>query len=852
MTEAEHLTTMQEQAVADLRVAVQATLEASAPLRYWCTDSTLVRYLRARNWDLNKAIKMLKATMEWRLTYKPHEITWAEVKHEASTGKQFRMQARDRDGRVVLVMRPRCQNSTDYVKGIRMLVYHLEASSRAADQEGVGKMTWLIDFEGYTMATAPPLKVAMQTVSILQNHYPERLGLSVYYHPPRLFNLMWKAVRPFVDPEAVADLRAAVADKLASHAHLRYWCTDSTLVRYLRARNWDLNKAIKMLKATIEWRLTYKPHEITWAEVKHEASTGKQFRMQARDRDGRVVLVMRPRCQNSTDYVAGIRMLVYHLEASSQAADREGVGKMTWLIDFEGYTMANAPPLKVAMQTASILQNHFPERLGLSVYYHAPRLFNLMWKAVRPFIDAVTLRKHGWENDMVVGRSVPWSSWRDWMQVREWLFGQSAEEFQRALDLVAAWRCRGRVPLGADLTAALIEIRLRDPAVVPGRSLPSHTSSEAVLQLQYAMVIIRLVNGIVDSAQKGKVAISVANLAAHAGLPRLLVDVRHDATHSELPTLALLRLAASQALTWLQTAYWQRQADHLQACQLRIGQILVEYMGLRRAAAEKLLSGGQAMATLADDEYESDAEGNSQASEQYQGAEGQKQRRALMSELKTLVHASAAAQLVPALLDEGSLDPPVGGSRREAEASESGRPAKRWRRVDSWIPCPIGAAPSLFDANGAPPSLWLSPSGQPTPSMDLQQHANVQEGAHVPVADGTRPSGDAAASAARHARAHDHEMPDQLCPDADGTEVADAAMQQALGTVACVRDGQVGPSRTEEMHAETNGLHGEGASVLVDHTADAGCATVPTPLDKMLQAFTPGSKQRLQSSIKLL
>ena len=42
-----------------------------------------------------------------RSTYKPHAITWAEVSEEAPTGKLFRMHALDREGRPVLVMRPR-------------------------------------------------------------------------------------------------------------------------------------------------------------------------------------------------------------------------------------------------------------------------------------------------------------------------------------------------------------------------------------------------------------------------------------------------------------------------------------------------------------------------------------------------------------------------------------------------------------------------------------------------------------------------------------------------------------------------------------------------------------------------
>ena len=46
--------------------------------------------------------------------------------------------------------------------------------------------------------------------------------------------------------------------------------------------------------------------------------------------------------------------------------------------------------------------------------------------------------------------------------------------------------------------------------------------------------------------QKGVYARSIASIAAQLGLPAWLVELRHAATHEDLPSLELLRDAASQ------------------------------------------------------------------------------------------------------------------------------------------------------------------------------------------------------------------------------------------------------------------------------------------------------------------
>lgn len=44
---------------------------------------------------------------------------------------------------------------------------------RVCGGPGNGKLTWVLDMEGYSRKTSPPLSVSIATLRILQNHYPE-------------------------------------------------------------------------------------------------------------------------------------------------------------------------------------------------------------------------------------------------------------------------------------------------------------------------------------------------------------------------------------------------------------------------------------------------------------------------------------------------------------------------------------------------------------------------------------------------------------------------------------------------------------------------------------------------------
>lgn len=158
-------------------------------------------------------------------------------------------------------------------------------------------------------------------------------------------------------------------------------------------------------------------------------------------------------------------------------------------------------------------------------------------------------------------RLLPWRSWGEWRGVAAVLLGEPPVQDPPLLgDRVAVelrrWVARGRAPLAIHST-----LQLR--ALLAQCSDSTEGSAEDALRLSLSMAIVRVVNGFTDSGQGGAYARSVYEVASRIGLPRPLVDLRHESSHGALPSLSLLRFCARLTLGWLLEAYWRRQSQHL-------------------------------------------------------------------------------------------------------------------------------------------------------------------------------------------------------------------------------------------------------------------------------------------------
>ncbi|KAF4607063.1 hypothetical protein EYR38_001120 [Pleurotus pulmonarius] len=151
---------------------------------------------------------------------------------------------------------------------------------------------------------------------------------------------------------------------------------------------------------------------------------------------------------------------------------------------------------------------------------------------------------------MKLPRRVPWASLDDLDQVCTWIYYEDSEESKLlAIQTLSAWKATTALPHALDSTLSLLAVTQQDNS-------QTNSSSYLSLRQSYAAALIRLVNGLVDPLQLGVYARSIATIAAQLGLPAWLVELRHAATHEDLPSLELLRQASRESLTWLLNNYF--------------------------------------------------------------------------------------------------------------------------------------------------------------------------------------------------------------------------------------------------------------------------------------------------------
>lgn len=183
-------------------------------------DATLLRFLRARKFDIEKAIEMYVACETWRKEFGTNTILDDFQYHEKPQIMKYYPQyyhKTDKDGRPVYIEQlgnvdiEKMNKITTQERMLKNLVweyeaftyYRLPACSRKAGHLIETSCT-ILDLKGVGIRTASSVYSYIREASYIgQNYYPERMGKFYVINAPYGFSMVFKMIKPFLDPVTV-------------------------------------------------------------------------------------------------------------------------------------------------------------------------------------------------------------------------------------------------------------------------------------------------------------------------------------------------------------------------------------------------------------------------------------------------------------------------------------------------------------------------------------------------------------------------------------------------------------------------------------------------------------------------
>ncbi|KAL2106863.1 hypothetical protein VUR80DRAFT_6097 [Thermomyces stellatus] len=185
-------------------------------------DALLLRFLRARKWDVEKALVMLISTMNWRATEMhvdddimkngeggaaeaekghdgPDKVLGHEFLDQMRMGKSF-LHGTDKAGRPICFVRVRLHRQGDHSEEAleRHTVFVIE-TCRMLLKPPIDTATIIFDMTGFSMANMDYTPVKFM-VKCFEANYPESLGTVLIYKAPWIFQGIWKIIRGWLDP----------------------------------------------------------------------------------------------------------------------------------------------------------------------------------------------------------------------------------------------------------------------------------------------------------------------------------------------------------------------------------------------------------------------------------------------------------------------------------------------------------------------------------------------------------------------------------------------------------------------------------------------------------------------------
>ncbi|GJJ67687.1 hypothetical protein EMPS_00033 [Entomortierella parvispora] len=185
-------------------------------------DSLLLRFLRARKWNVTNGMNMILKAFKWRLEDDIEEVKSKSEDELDAKYRGFRLQMEmgksyvhgtDKLGRPVVYINVRLHKPADQdPKALEKFTIYVMETGRLMIQPPVETACLIFDMTGFGLSNMDYGFVKF-LVQCFEAYYPESLGVLVIHKAPFVFWGVWKIIEPWLDPVVASKIRFTRTDK---------------------------------------------------------------------------------------------------------------------------------------------------------------------------------------------------------------------------------------------------------------------------------------------------------------------------------------------------------------------------------------------------------------------------------------------------------------------------------------------------------------------------------------------------------------------------------------------------------------------------------------------------------------
>lgn len=227
-----NLTKEQESAYNEFKQKVEVEFGSSTSDQKWFDEVTILRFLRARRFNVEKAIEQFRATDKWRKDINLEHIFRTASADELDQSRRHYprfLGRRDKQGRPIFVLRPGSLDSqrqkemfsipserqferiailTELMNRLWLpMASFLLAKEHPVEQADINvnpriisEVTSIVDLDGASLSTMWTLRNHLKQASVLNSaHYPETLGTLALVNVPGFFTTIWGWIQKWFD-----------------------------------------------------------------------------------------------------------------------------------------------------------------------------------------------------------------------------------------------------------------------------------------------------------------------------------------------------------------------------------------------------------------------------------------------------------------------------------------------------------------------------------------------------------------------------------------------------------------------------------------------------------------------------